>query len=78
MEHSTDPEKFTELKDRIKTKKKMINDLSKMIKNLKLEIKYDKKELYDICNHEYRRVCTTTGCYAEYDDICKHCNKYKK
>ena len=55
----------------------MINDLTKMIKNIKHEIKLDKNELYGICNHEYRRVCTITGCYAEYDYICKHCHKFK-
>ena len=77
IKHTIDSNKFTNLKESIKAKKTMINDLTKMIKNIKHEIKLDKNELYGICNHEYRRVCTTTGCYAEYDYICKHCHKFK-
>lgn len=77
IKYTTDPEKITELKNRIKEKKTLINNLTSMVKTLKTEIKDDKNELYSICNHEYRRVCTNTGCYAEYDYICRHCNKYK-
>lgn len=68
---------YYDLKDIIEKKKKKIFEIEKNIKILKKELNNDIIKLQSICNHEYERECTTTGCYAEYDYICKHCNKYR-
>ena len=77
MEYSKEPVNINLLKTRISMKNKMIIELNKMVLNIKKEVNLDKKELYKICNHKYERECTTSGCYSEYDWICKYCGKYR-
>lgn len=77
MEYSKEPKKYELLKNRIKLKYKMIDDLKDVIKKLNKEIKDDTNQLYELCNHKYERECTTSGCYAEYDYICQYCRKYR-
>jgi hypothetical protein len=77
MEYSKEPEKYNLLQSRISMKNKMIIELNKMIRNMKNDLDLDKNELYNICSHKYERECTTSGCYAEYDWICKYCGKYR-
>lgn len=68
---------FNKLNNIINKKKIYIYEIEKNIKILKKELNNDIIKLQSICNHEYYRECTTTGCYAEYDYICKYCKKYK-
>ena len=36
----------------------------------------NKQELENNCKHLFVRECTTTGCYAEYHNICQYCDKW--
>ena len=65
---------FNELKKSLKEKKDKLYKLEKTLRLLKYEIKKDTQDLQKICKHEYVRECTTTGCYAEYHNICKKCD----
>ena len=71
-----DTVKHNELKDSIKHKKEKIYSLEKIIRNLKSELKIEKVALQNICKHNYVRECTTSGCYAEYHNICTKCNHW--
>jgi len=65
---------FEKLKISLKEKKQKRYNLEKTLRLLKYEIKQDTIDLQKICNHEYVRECTTSGCYAEYNNICKKCD----
>ena len=68
---------FFELKDIVKKKREQIYILEKELRHLKLDIKKQITKLQHICNHDYIRECTTSGCYAEYHYICKYCDYWK-
>lgn len=68
---------FNMIKKIIEEKKNKIYELERQIKVLRFECKDLSHKLQDNCKHEYVRECTTSGCYAEYHYICKHCNGWK-
>ena len=70
-------EKYINLNNKIKNKRKVIYDLEKSLKFLNSDLKEDIKQLQNICVHKYKRECTTSGCYAEYANICIYCRKWK-
>ena len=69
-------DKFLNLYESVKLKR---NEIYKIKLNLKEEENNLKKLINDMqnnCNHNYVRECTTSGCYAEYNYICKFCDKW--
>lgn len=61
----------------IQNQKHKIFNLKKILKKEENTLKNNIMQLQNICNHDYIRECTTSGCYAEYHYICKLCNKVK-
>lgn len=70
-------EDFLSLKNIIKEKEENQRELIKKVRVLKCELDKDILKLQSLCNHEYIRECINSGCYAEYANICCHCNKMK-
>ena len=69
-------QKFIELYDLIKLKRKDIYNLRSNLKKEEDELKKMINDMQNSCNHLYVRECTTSGCYAEYHNICKFCDKW--
>ena len=68
---------FESLKKKLENKKNKMYDIQKKLIEIKKEIKKDTEELQNSCIHQFERECTTTGCYAEYEWICRFCRKYR-
>jgi len=64
------------LYDLIKLKRKDIYNLRSNLKKEEDELKKMINDMQNSCNHLYVRECTTSGCYAEYHNICKFCDKW--
>ena len=69
-------QKFIELYDLVKLKRKDIYNLRSNLKKEEDELKKMINDMQNSCNHLYVRECTTSGCYAEYHNICKFCDKW--
>lgn len=54
--------------------KDMLKEIKDKEKTLIKLIKDSTNELYSVCNHQFVRECTTSGCYAEYHNVCQKCN----
>ena len=73
---STKNEIVVQMDDDIILEKKSHDLLIQINKFLKSDLKEDIKQLQNICVHQYKRECTTSGCYAEYEYICGYCRKF--
>ena len=67
---------FELVRNEYQNNKKEIILLESKLKTLKSNNKIILSKLQKICDHEYVRECTTSGCYAEYHYICKKCDKW--
>ena len=67
---------FDKLNRKINQNNCIITYLEKSLREIKSNNKKLKEQLYQVCDHEFVRECTTTGCYAEYHNICKKCGKW--
>ena len=76
-ESDNNNEQYINLNNKIKNKRTAIYDLERSLQFLKSDLKEDIKQLQNICVHQYKRECTTSGCYAEYASICTHCRNWR-
>lgn len=67
---------FDVIKKEYMSNKKEITLLESKLRILKSNNKIILNKLQKICDHEFVRECTTSGCYAEYHYICKKCDKW--
>ena len=69
-------DKYYTINNLIKINKNKLYELNKLVKKKEIELKTYKQELEQNCNHLFVKECTTSGCYAEYHNICQYCNKW--
>ena len=74
MDNQTD--NFINLYNSVKNKRNEIYDIKKFLKKEENSLKKLINDMQENCNHVYVRECTTSGCYAEYHNICKFCDKW--
>ena len=68
---------YNKLKHVLQQKKDKMYNIQSTLYNLKREIRKDTERLENLCNHNYKRECTTEGCYTEYHYICINCGKFR-
>ena len=71
-------EEFNTINKQLTKMKDELYELQLLIKQKQKEVKNTKIKLQNVCKHEYKRECTTTGCYAEYEYICIYCRKFRQ
>ena len=57
----------------IQTYKDQLKEIRIKEQTLLKLIKEGTKELYSVCEHKFVRERTTSGCYAEYHNVCQKC-----
>ena len=62
------------IKHNIQTYKDRLKEIRNKEQTLLKLIDDGTKELYSICEHKFIRERTTSGCYAEYHNVCQKCN----
>lgn len=64
------------LKNTIKIQKQSILLTKKSLRVQEDNLTNNINMLQNICSHDFKIERTTTGPYAEYYNICQHCNKH--
>ena len=65
------------IKTQIKEKTQQLLEHNTIISNLKTDIDSLKKELYLLCEHNFKSELVTSGPYREYDYVCTVCGYTK-